>query len=496
MVRPKSMDVTARLSVTGDTGSSSGTFQPIMLGRFRLMALLGEGAMGKVLLAEDTKLKRHVALKCLKRKSGTPTERETRFVREARSAATLDHPGIVQVYEIGEAEGFHFIAMELIEGGTLGALVNGCGSLDLHRACQLCAEAAEALSYAAGHGIVHRDIKPENLLLTRAGRCKITDFGLARNDQPSEFATLDAPVGTPAYIAPEVVGGLPATAKSDVYSLAAVLFCLLTGKPPFESTDRDELLRMQIDTIPPDVRTLRPGLPESIAKIIARALSKDPDERPAAETFAQQLRAHTIPLGDSQVLSVSGPYIPSQSPEHSQPFHWWVFGSLIAGTVAVIAVVIIAALVMRRPSDLPPPMLPPIAARPQSSAANTITTPPAPPADLAAAIASTRATPLHSRDRDSLMDAARTMRSVTVIGPVAAFHAAKSEKIALLTFADNPNFAVAYHENLYGWMTRKFGGKDGDGIVGKSVRIAGVPTLVDGTVVIVLQSTNDIELAP
>src|SRR5271169_6436618 len=144
--------------------SAASSSKPIMLGKFRLIAILGKGAMGKVVRAEDTKLKRHVAIKCLRRKSDSGASRIEQFVREARSAATLEHPNIVQIYEVGEAGGYHYIAMELIEGGNLSSLIKACGPLDLHRACQLAAETAEGLAHAAQLGVVHRDIKPQNLM--------------------------------------------------------------------------------------------------------------------------------------------------------------------------------------------------------------------------------------------------------------------------------------------------------------------------------------------
>ncbi|HVS71514.1 MAG TPA: serine/threonine-protein kinase, partial [Phycisphaerae bacterium] len=383
-----------------DTGSSSpiATAKPIMLGKFRLLALLGEGGMGKVIRAQDTTLQRQVALKCLKKSAAVAKSyRPEQFLREARAAAALEHPHIVHVYETGEAAGYYYIAMELVEGGSLAALVKACGPLDVARACQLGAEAAEALAFAAQHGITHRDIKPGNLMLSRSGRCKVTDFGLAHIADPADgFAMPKNAVGTPAYIAPELLNGFPASAKSDVYSHACTMFFLLTGKTPFQSRDKAALLRMHLDMPPPSITSLRPDLPDSLAKVINRALSKNPDDRPGPDTFAKQLRAHTIPLGASQSMSLSatGPFVPAppaatgeatgNQPHTKKP----VVIGLIVAVVLVIAAAIVALFIGKiapapsantaTPAPASPAPTPPVAPAPVAPA-------PAPAAPLAAA---------------------------------------------------------------------------------------------------------------
>ena len=159
------------------------------VGRFRLTGLLGQGAMGRVFRAEDTMLRRQVALKVLPKtiKRGQRTVEAETLIREARAIASLEHPNIVQVYEVNEVGGVYYIAMELVEAGSLRDLVEGQGPIDFLRACQLGAEAAEALGHAHSAGIVHRDVKPANLLLTRTGRVKVADFGLARVEDASDL---------------------------------------------------------------------------------------------------------------------------------------------------------------------------------------------------------------------------------------------------------------------------------------------------------------------
>src|SRR5580692_213964 len=179
------------------------------VGRFRLQALIGQGAMGRVFRAEDTTLQRHVALKiiALYDRTGQINPHAERFVTEARAAAALEHPHVVQIYEAGESGKVCYIAMELVEGGSLGELVDSSGPMDVHRACQLIAEAGEALAAAHAIGVVHRDVKPANLMLSRHGRCKVTDFGLAAfEDDMSNSAMSDRnrKVGTALFVAPEV----------------------------------------------------------------------------------------------------------------------------------------------------------------------------------------------------------------------------------------------------------------------------------------------------
>src|SRR5687768_3499102 len=223
---------------TGGAGAGAGRppkWKGRILKRFKLVDLLGQGAMGKVFRAEDVTLRRYVALKVLptKTKEGQRDHKVDQFVREARSAATLDHPNAVTIYEIGESSGVHYIAMELVEGGNLEKLIKASGPMEIDRACQIAAEAAEALAAAHAQGIIHRDVKPSNLLLARNGRCKIADFGLARYEDPEDLTPRGECVGTPCYIAPELPLGQKATAQSDIYSLGCALWFLLTGKPPF-----------------------------------------------------------------------------------------------------------------------------------------------------------------------------------------------------------------------------------------------------------------------
>jgi serine/threonine protein kinase len=273
------------------------------VGRFKLLSLLGQGAMGRVFRAEDTLMQRHVALKLLPRtvKRGKRSVGAEMLIREARAAGSIEHPNAVQIYEINEAGDVYYIAMELLEGGSLRDLVKAAGPLDPSRACMLAAEAAEALAVAHSLGVVHRDVKPANLMLSRSGRCKVVDFGLARVDDPSDLTNfLAESVGTPQFIAPEILRGTPASAQSDIYSLGGTLWYLLTGRPPFEAGTAQELLHKHLDCPLPDLRAFRPGVPQELSDALAIALAKDPSDRYSSmDQFAKVLRIHSIPIAGS-----------------------------------------------------------------------------------------------------------------------------------------------------------------------------------------------------
>ena len=280
------------------------------VGRFRLVAELGRGAMGRVFRGEDTLLHRQVALKVLPKfvKRGNKTITVERLIGEARAAATLDHPNVVTVHEVNESGGVYYIAMELLEGGSLRELVKAAGPMDYPRACLMCADAADGLAQAHSLGIVHRDVKPANLMLTRSGRCKVVDFGLARMDDASDFAAaIPESVGTPQFIAPELLRGVPASAQSDVYSLGATLWFLLTGHPPFEARTEADLLRKHLEEPLPDLAALRPDLPPGLIQAVNKAMSKQPADRfQSAAQFEKVLRVYTIAPESGTSTSLGG----------------------------------------------------------------------------------------------------------------------------------------------------------------------------------------------
>lgn len=255
------------------------------LGRFQIVDVLGKGAMGIVFRAHDPDLKRDAALKILTRqfvRDQKRTYRLEQFIREARSAARLSHPNSVTVYEIGQDKGWFFIAMELVEGGTLLDMVlRKKRRAPIEQVCELIAEAADALSAAHKLGIVHRDIKPSNLMLGRDGRMKVADFGLAQvaTESAGEFELPTKAVGTPYWMSPEQWKGETAVPQSDIYSLGAVLYFALTAEVPYKGKSRREIREQHLNAPVGDPRNIRKDIPESLVRIIQRAMAKKPVQR-------------------------------------------------------------------------------------------------------------------------------------------------------------------------------------------------------------------------
>jgi dienelactone hydrolase/predicted Ser/Thr protein kinase len=253
---------------------------------YRIEQEIGRGGMGIVYRGLDTRLGRPVAIKVLPAEATADLERHRRFVREAQSASALNHPNIVTIYEIGEDAGTTFIAMELVEGAPLDRIL-ARGELPLTTALDYAVQIAAALAAAHARGIVHRDIKPANIVITPDGRAKVLDFGLAKliERAPSEstitaMATMPGTlIGTLAYMSPEQAEGRPIDARSDIFSLGAVIFEMIAGRRPFASTSDLGLVTAILRDPPPPLRTLRPGVPPEIEAILDRALAKNPAGR-------------------------------------------------------------------------------------------------------------------------------------------------------------------------------------------------------------------------
>lgn len=269
--------------------------------RFKLLRLLGEGSMGRVILAEDINLHRVIALKVLrKRIKGMDDDQAVQqFLREARLAAKIDHPNVVKIYEINKHDGWWYIAMELVEGQTLQQVVKATAPLSLAKACVIIGDAATALEVAHEHGIIHRDVKPSNLMITRQGRCKLTDFGLVRADSPEDpFELHDKSVGTPKFMAPEVIQHKQQGTALDIYSLGATFYFALTGRPPFLAEKVSQILKQHIDSPPPDLMAVLPNCPQSLADLLKKMMAKNPLDRPTAGAVAAALSSEVIAFRD------------------------------------------------------------------------------------------------------------------------------------------------------------------------------------------------------
>ena len=264
------------------------------LGRYRIVSKIAQGGMATVYLAWHSGLGHHVALKVLLPVFAQDEEFVRRFKREAWAVAKLRHPNIVRIYDAGESEGYHYIAMEYIEGGSLKDLLDRQGGrpLDLATALQIVRQIASALDYAHSRGIIHRDIKPSNILLTKEGKAVLTDLGIAKAVAGTRLTKTLVTMGTPEYMSPEQGKGEEVDRRTDVYSLGVVIYEMLTGRAPFKADTPWAVIHQHVYETPPPLRSLNPRLPEGVARVVERALAKRPQERYAsAGELARALEA-------------------------------------------------------------------------------------------------------------------------------------------------------------------------------------------------------------
>lgn len=254
---------------------------PEQLGNYQVLEKIGEGGMGTVHRARQTRLDRIVAIKLIRRSIlGNPSH-VRRFRLEAESAAQLDHPGIVPVYDVGESGPYVFFAMSYMPGGTLADFCGG-KALTAKQTAEFGQTIAEAVAYAHDRGIIHRDLKPSNILLDEDLHAHVADFGLAKHvSGNAELTASGEIVGTPAYIPPEQAQGSKRDTRTtaDVYSLGAILFYLATGRPPFVGDNPATLIYQVIHSDPPDVRKIEPSVPIDLATLIAKCMARNPSDR-------------------------------------------------------------------------------------------------------------------------------------------------------------------------------------------------------------------------
>ncbi len=272
------------------TEDSTGALVGQSIGHYQVLALLGSGGMGDVYLARDTRLGRKVALKLLPDYLTDDENRIRRFKQEARAASALNHPNVLTIYEIEQADGRYFIATEFVEGGTLRRRLKG-GRLKSGEAIEIAAQIAGALSKAHQAGIIHRDIKPENVMLDAEGRVKVLDFGLAKYTQPfgggvSDDADMESLhtvpgmlMGTTAYMSPEQVRGLAVDARTDIWSMGVVLYEMLAGRAPFVGQTPSDILAAILEREPEPLAKEVSGVPNELQRVVRKALQKDREKR-------------------------------------------------------------------------------------------------------------------------------------------------------------------------------------------------------------------------
>jgi serine/threonine protein kinase len=328
------------------------------LSQFRLTARLGAGGMGEVYLAEDTRLKRKVAIKVLPEEMADDPQRLERFQREAEAIAALNHPNIVAIHEVGEADAVHFLVMELVEGQQLGEVIPG-GGLTLDKLFGYAIPLADALAAAHDKGILHRDLKPGNVMVNEEGRVKVLDFGLAklreRADKEGDQTHLATDsitqegliLGTAAYMSPEQAEGKTIDHRSDIFSLGVVLYEMATGKRPFKGDTNLSLLSSILKDKPQPVSEVKTGLPRHLGRIILRCLEKDPERRPqSAKDVRNELEGLKGEVVSGEI--VTGPTTTAPTPTAGKKM-----GLIAAGVALAVVALVVAFLLSRPPSTTP-----------------------------------------------------------------------------------------------------------------------------------------------
>jgi beta-lactam-binding protein with PASTA domain/predicted Ser/Thr protein kinase len=324
-------------------------------GRYRIQRRLGSGGMADVWLAEDAHLQREVALKVLHRRFAQDREFVERFRREAESAAGLQHPNVVAVYDRGEFEGNYYIAMQYVEGPTLKQLIGG--GLTPEEAVPLIRQVLEAARFAHRHGIVHRDLKPQNVIVDPEGKALVTDFGIARAGV-SEITQTGSVMGTPHYLSPEQAQGFEVTSVSDLYSIGVILYEALTGRVPFEGESAVAVAMKQVSETPQRPSSINPQVSPALDAVVMRALEKEPGQRfQSADAFIAALDAAMREPGVAGGTAAFAPLppvvaepLPEQLEEERRRGNWlWV--ALVAAIV--IGILVGLALTRDTSTDVP-----------------------------------------------------------------------------------------------------------------------------------------------
>ena len=308
------------------------------LGKYVITGVLGVGGMGVVLKAHDQTIERDVAIKVLPPELASNERALTRFVYEAKSAGKLNHPNTVMIHEIAQQDEIYYLVMEFVQGGSLSEQLDKSGACSVQQATEQIIEASNGLAAAHQAGLIHRDVKPANLMVTQDGTVKVTDFGLAKrlDSQSMQVTQAGQLIGTPYYMSPEQCESSSIDERSDIYSLGATYYSLLTGKHPFEDSDSVvKVMFAHCNAPPPDPRQVRNDVPTACARVIERAMAKQPDQRYQS---MNDMRADLQAILDHPGSDAAA--LPSDSkPSMARPSvdrKWWWMGAALVAVVGIV----------------------------------------------------------------------------------------------------------------------------------------------------------------
>ena len=282
-------------SISALVGEMESRLEAAVAGRYELRGLLGHGGMGAVFLAVELRLDRLVAIKVLPPTLAKDEELLSRFEREARTAARLDHPGIVPIYSVEDVDGLHFFVMKFVPGVDLDEAI-GVGPIPVDTARRVLIDTARALAHAHARGVIHRDVKPSNIMIDPDGRIVVADFGIAKAAAGNASVTSTGQaLGSPQYMSPEQMEARDVDGRSDQYGLGMVGYHMLAGRAPFEGASYGSVLVKQVTEYPVPLAEVRSGLPADLVAILERAIRKDPAERfPDLNAFADALEGRAV----------------------------------------------------------------------------------------------------------------------------------------------------------------------------------------------------------